>query len=465
MRVAGRTAFGRTAKVAVGVTTLSLLTFAVTAPGSAAPSAPAQAAPFDAGTGSAIAIAYKLNPIFGNLSFGITAGESVAGHQNTGSSAQSKAINLGVIGVTLAAEGCEGDDPTLPRENQPQPVIVNADDEGAAAGKSASLGGVINMSASANHDPLARAVTSVAPLGDVGSVFVNGGTSTASSGVVSPGVREARAITELADVQLLGGLVSLRGMRWEAIQTTGATTTNSGTFTLGSLNLLGVPIPLPTDALGQLRVLADTLGALGLTVTPPATRVEQGIVFVDPLTIGIIPAALRDGIIGPILSAGQDIRAALVTALFNLGCGHDPDIFGNNAETAVTVLDLALATISGAGRLTVELGGVQATTSEISEFSGLGVVPDLANTPNVPSVNLPPIDLGDTGLNGSPLVLNDPGDLTGANTPEPIADLGDGERGGVLLGVAGGGLLLLLLTAELDRRKMRRAQREILLEA
>ena len=107
---------------------------------------------------------------------------------------------------------------------------------------------------------------------------------------------------------------------------------------------------------------------------------------------------------------------------------------------------------------------MQATTSEISEFSGLGVVPDLANTPNVPSVNLPPIDLGDTGLN-SPLVLNDPGDLTGTNTPTPIAELGDGERGGVLLGVAGGGLLLLLLTAELDRRKMRRAQREILLEA
>ena len=464
MRVAGRSAFGRTAKVAVGVTTLTLLTLAITSPGSAAPGAPAQTPGFSAGTGSAIAIAYKVNPIFGNLSFGITAGESVAGHQNTGSSAQSKAINLGVIGVTLAAEGCEGADPTLPAESQPQPVIVNADDEGAAAGKTASLGGLISMSASANHDPLSRAITTVAALGDLGSVFVNGGTSTASSGVVSPGVREARAVTELGDVQLLGGLITLKGMRWEAIQTTGATTTSSGTFTLGSLNLLGLPIPLPTDSLGQLKVLADTLNALGLTVTAPTSRVEQGIVFVDPLTIGIIPAALRDGILAPILSGAQNIREQLVAALFALGCGGDPDIFGNNAETAVTVLDLALATVTGAGRFTVELGGVQATTSEITGFSGLGVVPALPSTPILPGVSVPPIDLG-LGNTGVPPVLNDPGDLTGAATPKPIADLDDGERGGVLLGVAAGGLLLLLLTAELDRRKMRRAQRDILLEA
>jgi hypothetical protein len=42
--------------------------------------------------------------------------------------------------------------------------------------------------------------------------------------------------------------------------------------------------------------------------------------------------------------------------------------------------------------------------------------------------------------------------------------VGDGSRGGVLAGVAAGGLLLLLATAEADRRKMRRAQREIPLE-
>ena len=38
--------------------------------------------------------------------------------------AESRAINLGVIGVTLAGEGCDGGDPTLPEEDQPQPLIA-----------------------------------------------------------------------------------------------------------------------------------------------------------------------------------------------------------------------------------------------------------------------------------------------------------------------------------------------------
>lgn len=46
----------------------------------------------------------------------------------------------------------------------------------------------------------------------------------------------------------------------------------------------------------------------------------------------------------------------------------------------------------------------------------------------------------------------------------PISDF-TGERGGALLGVGAGGLLLLLASAEGDRRKMRRAQREIPLES
>ena len=40
-----------------------------------------------------------------------------------------------------------------------------------------------------------------------------------------------------------------------------------------------------------------------------------------------------------------------------------------------------------------------------------------------------------------------------------------GERGGVMALIGAGGLLTLLGTAEGDRRKMRRAQREIPLEA
>jgi hypothetical protein len=455
-------AFRRTRRagliVGIALLTVTALTGVTVQPGGA------QAAAFSPGTGQAIAIAYKVNPVFGNLSFGITAGESVAVHQNTGSNAQSKAINLGVIGVTLAGEGCDGAAPTLPSESQPQPVIVGADDPGAADGISANLAGAVTMLAKATHDPFSEAITTVAPLGDPTVALISGGRSQATSGVVEAGVREARAISEIGEIRLLGGAVVIKGLRWEAIQRTGAKTENTGTFSLGSLTVGGQTVPLPADPLDQLRLLQDVLGSVGLTVKAPVTRVAEGIVFVDPLTVGIVPSALRDGILGTLLTALQPVREGLVSTIFQLGCHGSLDLLGNNAGTAVTVLDLALASVSGAGYLTLELGGVQATTAEISGFGGLGVG-------EVPALT----DLGGGSLGDLPLDAGLPpalptdgvspgGPGNGETAAEPISDTDDGDRGGTLLAIGAGGLLLLLATAEADRRKMRRAQREILLE-
>lgn len=463
-------AFRRTARTAVAVGAILALTFAATSPGTAAPQA---AAGFGPGTGQAIALVYKVNPIFGNLSFGITAGESVAGHQNTGATAQAKAVNLGVIGVTLAGEGCKGAEPTLAAEDQPQPLVVGSDDPGAAQGKQAELlgvPGVITMNAKATKAPFSEAVTRVLPIGDPLGVLISGGTATASSGVVSPGVRQAKAVSEVGRISILGGLLTLEGLHWEAVQQSGDKTVNSGTFSLGAIKLAGgVNIPLPADSLEQLKVLKDTLGALGLTVTAPQTRVEQGIVFVDPMRIGIVPSALRDALVNGVLGLVKPVRDAFTDLLAQIGCEGDPNLLGNNGKTVVTVLDLALASISGAGALTIELGGVQATTAELTGFSGLGVLPNLpdlgtggtdgglgATTGGTDLGSLPPTGTPGGGTN-----------TTGGGTSTPTTPISDakGKRGGALLGVGLGGVGLLLLTAEGDRRKMRRAQREIPMEA
>ncbi len=463
MRGFRRGAYGRTARVAVAVVAAGALTFAVTSPGSAAPGVAAQENPVGPGLGTAVALVYKVNPIFGNLSFGITAGESVAGHQNTAATAQSKAINLGVIGVTLAGEGCEGDDPTLPAEQQPQPVIVGSDDPGAAQGKTASQSGLISMSARATKQPFAEAITTIAPLGDPAAVAVSAGKSIATSGLIQGNLRQARAFSEIGRVSLFGGLLVLEDLQWEAVQETGSATTNAGSFHMGAVHLAGTSIPLPNDPLAQLAALRDVLGSLGFTITAPTTRVEQGIVFVDPLRIGIVPSQARDNLISLVLGGIQEARESFTALLAQLGCGSDTDVLGNNGKTAVTVLDLALGAVSGAGALTVELGGVKATTSEFVGFGGLGEVGPLPDLGVLPDVGLlPPVDLG--GLPSGPIDLGgSPGGTGGVAAP--IAEVDDGERGGILLGVAGGGLLLLLGTAEADRRKMRRAQREILQEA
>jgi hypothetical protein len=468
MKGTPRRAFRRTALVTVGVAATFATTLALTAPGQAAPSA---GEAFGPGTGSATALAYKVNPIFGNLSFGITAGESVAGHQNTGATAQSKAVNLGVIGVTLAGEGCKGAAPTLAAEDQPQPVIVTSDEPNADQGVTKTLLDLpagITMTSRATKAPFAEATTTVAPLGDKAGAYISGGTATATSGIVKPGVRQARAVTDIGEIDLLGGLITLKGLHWEAVQETGGATTNQGTFTMGSIHLAGTAIPLPADPLEQLTVLRDTLRALGLTIDPPTVRVEKGIVFVDPLRIGIVPSTLRDTIVGGLLGALAPVRTAFTDLLAQIGCEGETNILGNNGKTAVTVLDLALGAISGAGALTLEVGGVQATTADINAFSFGGgngsltalpdlggdssALPDLGSGADLPT--LPDATAGSgSGGRGTPV------------TPTSSTDDDDGQRGGTLLGLGAGGLLLMLLTAEADRRKMRRAQRAIPLEA
>jgi hypothetical protein len=467
MMVTPRRAFRRTALVTVGVAATFASTLALTAPGEAAPSA---GAAFGPGTGSATALVYKVNPIFGNLSFGITAGESVAGHQNTGATAQSKAINLGVIGVTLAGEGCKGADPTLAAKDQPQPVIVSSDDPGASKGTTQTLLGVpntISMTSRATKAPFAEAITTVAPLGDKSAAYVSGGTATATSGVVKAGVRQAKAVTDIGEIDLFGGLLVLKGLHWEAVQETGGETANQGAFTLGSIHLAGSSIPLPADSLEQVKVLKDTLHSLGLTLDAPTVRVENGIVFVDPLRIGIVPSTLRDTVVGGLLGALAPVRTAFTDLLAQIGCESQNNILGNNGKTVVTVLDLALGSISGAGALTLEVGGVQATTADINAFTfgdGSGALPSLPDLGD--SGSLP--DLGSGGdLPTLPDATAGSGSSNGGNTAvQPISsDDDDGKRGGALLGLGAGGLLLMLLTAEADRRKMRRAQREIPLEA
>ena len=100
-----------------------------TAMATSAPSG-AQSAGFNNGRGASIAQSIRLDPVAGGLSFGVGVGEALAGHQNTVGTAESRAVNTGVIGTTLAGQGCDGGDPTLPKEQQPQPLRADSSQDG-----------------------------------------------------------------------------------------------------------------------------------------------------------------------------------------------------------------------------------------------------------------------------------------------------------------------------------------------
>lgn len=452
-----RSAYRRTKLAALGVASAALIVTVATEPGSAE----APPTPFNNGTGQATALGYKVNPINGNLSFGITAGEAIAGHQNTAATGQSRAINLGVIGTTLAAEGCDGGDPTLAEEDQPHPVIARSGEDGAEEGiKETEEPGGIEKFARATTAPFAEAITTIAPIGDPAAVYIDGGRTITHSGIINGNVREALARTELGTVTLGGGAVVLQGLTWEAIHRSGADTKAVGTFTIGSVTIGGVPQVLPGDEFEQAAALNDALKPLGFTLTPPRTRTEQGIQFVDPLKIGVVPSSERDAVLGGIVGGAQPVRAGLTEALLAADCGF---------ASPITIADIVLGSFTGAGAITLELGGVQATTADFKQFQ-FGLLPALPSLPPVGSLSPSVLSGAQPNLGATPAAAppaagatSTPGSSEKVQT-KPIADFA-GERGGLMAMVGGGGLLLLLATAEADRRKMQHALREIPLEA
>src|SRR5436853_7794283 len=118
-----RTGYRRTRGTALATFGVITITFFATGPN--ASGAPGQAA-VKPGRGLALAETEKIDPRAGSLSLGITTGRSIAGHQNTVAQASSQAYDYGVIGTTLAAKSCTGGDPTLPEDQQPQPMQVDS---------------------------------------------------------------------------------------------------------------------------------------------------------------------------------------------------------------------------------------------------------------------------------------------------------------------------------------------------
>lgn len=453
-------AFRRTKRTALAVGAAAALTVAVTDPGAAAPSASSQTAPFNKGTGTAQANSIQVDPVAGGLSFGVGIGQALAGHQNTVGQAESRAFDLGVIGVTLAGEGCDGGDPTLPNSSQPQPERISSADEGSEQGKTSGesfAGGQISKSVRATDDPMAEAITVAAPFEIPGVLRVGATRALARSRVLANGVREATAISEIGDLSLGGDALKIAGLRWEAIHRTGAVNETIGKFTVEALTVAGLPVPV-----GDLTQLNAVLNPLGFTLRPPRTRTVDTsggtIVVVDPISIAVIPNPTRDALLGDILAGIQAVREPLVDALIDADCGN---------ATYVTVLDVVISSITGGGTLSVSLGGVRASTAALKLFEGLGQLPPLPPLPPA----LPPTPAL-SGLPGRPAVPGTPGArVPGSNTPaaedsgpiERVVDT-DGERGGAMAMVGAGGLLLLLAVAEADRRKMRSAQRAVPME-
>ncbi|MEY2418187.1 MAG: hypothetical protein QOG90_867 [Actinomycetota bacterium] len=444
--------YSRTAIAACGVGA-AVLAAALTGPGVAPALAGTPATQQTAGTASATATSYKINPTEASLSIGITFGISLAGYTNQVSQAESRGIDLGIIGTTLAAQGCSGGDPTLAADKQPQPLRSDSRDgkpgtQSAPEQFDGQTVPIITKSTQANATPYAEANTTTASLTGQGAFASIEGAHSRAVTQVTQGTRDALATVDLGSINI-AGVVALDNLHWEAQYQTGAVDKTVGSFTIGSLKVLGQSLPTqdPTSALEGANAL---LAPLGLQFIAPRAHTDAGILFVDPLMLRVIPSPTRDGVTGAILSGVQPVRQNLYTALLGASCSF---------ASPITVSDIVLGSVTGAGSFSLEFGGVNAKADALKTTNLLQGLPSLSNA--VGGSDLGGFTAFDSNNTISALpsvphttVLND----SKGHGPS-LAATEKGSRGGKMALVGLLGLLGLLLFAERDRRMMRHAQR------
>ena len=445
---------------AVGLIVLA----ATTATGGAQTGTPVSGA-FTNGTASAQSQSYKVNPTASALSIGVTFGTSLAGYTNQVAKAESRGIDLGIIGTTLAGKGCDGGDPTLPYDKQPHPLTADSRDPASNGGKSSveTFNGYdipfITKRVLATPVPKGEAVTITGGGGQAGAVEMGSATSSALTRVIDGKIREAAARSDITDISLGGGVVRLGGLHWEATHHTGTESTVKGAFSITSMTIGGVPIPIPPQDLTPAFALANTaLAPFGLVLSPPATRIQGTTVHVDPLKIGVVPSTQRDAISGALLGAAYPVRQAVTDALLAASC---------KTATYITIADIGLGSMTGAGSFSLEFGGASAGTGDVRTSSLLGgtgsQLPKLPSLPDLPPLPSSPLtSLDDSAARDLPVAAPPAAAAPNPEVAAPVVSTKDvGSRGGKLAAVAGAVLALALLLAEADRRKMRQAQRMI----
>jgi hypothetical protein len=346
-------------RTALAAAASGALLFGGLGPASSQPGRPA-AAPFSNGTANATAIVARVAPGVGSLELAIANGVAVSEITNHLAQAQAQTLDLGLIGTTLGAEGCDGGDPTVSPDQLPQPTRVDnragdteaTSDEVPVAGSTLGVGRELARATTAPG--AVAAATSAASFGPV--VNVSGGRAEAVTEVVDGAARQAHASVEAAiDI---AGIVQLGGLRWDALHRTGSDPRAEGTFDIGTARVLGVPVPL--ESLATLEtVLNQALAPSGITISfPKVERFEQptDLVRVTPLRIVLKDSPVGKTAFGPALDLTREQRGQLFDQLAAAYC---------RTADFLLVGDIGLSVVSGTGFLAVEIGGAEARSADL----------------------------------------------------------------------------------------------------
>ena len=381
----------------VGALSVTLLTGGLATVPASASVANADSGAFIRGSATALAQAIQIAPATGGLNYAITSGIAIGGYSDEQGQAQAQTLDLGVIGTTLAAEGCDGSAAVLPKDQQPQPLIAQS--MGKPVTKQKTYAGQVPPAAfgseyaEATGTPSGHAKTTGMRLGVPGVLTVDGATSEATGQLIDNAARQAEATTRVGTISLADGVVRLDGLTWHAVQRTGKGASHSGGFTIGSIELAGQKVPFDQQSLGQVTDALNTaLAPLGLHIElPTVTTAGDGTVHVTPLVIGMKDNQLGQQTLGVLVGAGQPVRDALFQAMTGISC---------KMATFFLLGDIGTGPLTGAGSLDVNIGGASAGSEGVRYDNPFGDVGSFT-PPSLPPVSSPSLGSGSLTTTGS----------------------------------------------------------------
>lgn len=328
---------------------------------SVAESAPA----FVPGSGTATAQALSFGFVSGGLSYGTTLGAVEAKYEVTEARASSQTLAPGVVGFVISHNPCTGSQPLFQPDQIPQPLEADSRNGPAQKSRSTSdflgLGGAGMESVSANPAPAATAQAQ-GMQATVAGLLGFSGLSSQSASQLQPASRVATAASDVGSVSILGGLVQLQRLHWEAEQRTGGGATASGKYTVGALLVAGVPLDTSTatSLAAGLAQANSLLATAGLQLhQPQEVKRTDGSVEITPMVLSISGGALTSPLVVAAVGGLQPAHDQLTALLFGGSCDNR-----YYAGAAVTQVDVMLAALDGAGAFNVALGGAHAGTDD-----------------------------------------------------------------------------------------------------
>jgi hypothetical protein len=353
------TARARRALAGTGAVALALILLVASA---GAPAARAADDDFVAGSGSAIASAIQVGPAAGGLSLRWTFAKSLAGYIGTVGQAEAQRLDIGLWGLLLTAKQCDGGPGPLTQDQVPLALRADSREDGAAAGRVRQQAGTDAASpvqvnegleqVRATPDPHAYSTATMAAASIPGVLDVRAAKSNTDSGIVKGSTRVSLATVDLGDVDLLGGLIKLRGLRWTARHQTGTDKASEGTFTLQGAEIGGQSLPT-NDAAAAIAAVNQITSQVGLALAAPRVTEDNGVLQVSPLLVRLQASPTESSVFTPALVNLQPARKAVVQAINALTC---------RVQTIVTVADVSIGPLTGAGAFDFALGGTSATT-------------------------------------------------------------------------------------------------------